>query len=257
MNKTLAAVVAAALIAVAVSARTATDAEIGVMLQADDAAALQQALGAEPGWTARVIGNGSGEKRGDLLTMAANQGAIRVVTALLAAGAEVNGEPAIAHRENVWGQTPLYLACFNNKPDVVRALLAAHADPLRADGAGFGPLHAAAAMGSRESVEILLESGVPVDTPSRRGDTALKLAAMKQQTALAIYLLGRRANPDAADVRGDTALHEAARHGDRPLTVALLAHGARSIKNLRGRTAADEARVWAPELLALLGDNHL
>lgn len=247
------ALVLAALCTVSVLARTVSDAEINKIIQADDAAALQQALGAEPGWTTRVLGNGSGEDRGDLLTIAASDGAVRIVSALLAAGADVNGEPAIERRDNTWGHTPLYLACLNNKANVVRTLLAAGADARRADGAGFGPLHVGAALGSLESVQALIESGVSPDMPSQRGDTALELAVMKRRPEIALFLLSRHANPNVENVRGDTALHEAARNGDRQLIAALLDHGARSIKNHYGRTPADEARVWAPDLVDLFG----
>jgi hypothetical protein len=247
-------VLIAALSTVGLLARTVTDAEINRFIEADDAGALQQALGAEPGWTARILFNKTTEERGDLLTIAAGEGAIHIVSALLAAGADVNGEQPIASRENVWGHSPLYLACLHDKTNVVRALLAAGADATRFDAAGFGPLHVAAAFGRLESVRALIESGVSADLPSQRGDTALKFAVMKRQTDVAIYLLGKRANPNAADVRGDTALHEAARNDDGTMVVALLAHGARPVKNHYGRTPADEARSWAPDLLDVLGD---
>ena len=253
LTKVQATVLIVALSIAGVLARAVTDAEINTIIRADDAAALQHALGTGPAWTTRVLGNGSGEERGDLLTLAANEGAMHVVAALLAAGADVNGEPAIARRENAWGHTPLYLACLNNKTNVVRALIDAGADATRVDAAGFGPLHVAAAYGRLESVQALIGSGVPADSPSRRGDTALTLAVMKKQAAVATYLLGNRANPNAADVRGDTALHEAVRNADGQMVAALLAHGARPVRNHYGRSPADEARVWAPELLDVFG----
>jgi hypothetical protein len=256
MTKAQLIVFIAALSIVGVFGQTVPDAEVNHIIESDDAAALQQAVGAGPRWTTRVLGNGSGEERGDLLTIAAGAGAVHIVWALLAAGADVNGEPAIERRENTWGRTPLYLACLHDRTNVVRALLTAGADPRRADAAGFGPLHVAAAFGRLESVQALIESGVPADSPSRRGDTALKLAVMKRQSEVATYLLGKRANPNAADVRGDTALHEAARNDDRQMVVALLAHGARSVENHYGRTPADEARSWAPDLLDVLVVAH-
>ena len=252
MSKALLTVLIAALSIVGALAATVTDAEINRLIEADDAGALQRAIGTEPGWTARTLFNTSTEERGDLLTIAAGQGAIHIVSVLLAAGADVNGELPIARRENVWGHSPLYLACLHDKANVVRALLAAGADATRADAAGFGPLHVAAAFGRLESVQALIEAGVPADSPSQRGDTALKFAVTKRQADVAIYLLGKRANPNVADVRGDTALHEAARNGDRQMVVALLAHGARPVKNHYGRTPADEARSWAPDLLDVL-----
>jgi hypothetical protein len=236
-----------------VLAGAVTDAEIIKIIQSDDAPALQQALGTDRGWTARVLFNGSGEERGDLLTVAAGYGATRVVSALLAAGADVNGDPAMTNGENVWGHTPLYVACLHDQLNVVRALLAAGADATRADGAGFAALHVAAALGRLESVRAMIEAGVSPDSPSQRGDTALKLAVMKRHADVATYLLDKHAKPNAADVRGDTALHEAARNADRPMVVALLAHGAQPVKNRYGRTPADEAGSWAPELLDLLG----
>jgi ankyrin repeat protein len=252
MTKTALSVLIAALVTAALIAGGASDAELNKMLQSDDVQALQRALGTAPGWTARVMFNEATDERGDLLTLAAGYGAIRTVSALLAAGADVNGEPAIVSRENVWGHSPLYVAALNEHVNVVRVLLAAKADATYLDAAGFGPLHLAAALGRLDSLQAMIESGVSPDAPSGRGDTALKLAVMKMHTEAAIYLLGKHANPNVEDVRGDTALHEAVRNDDRSLVTALLDHGARSVKNRYGSLPADEARIWAPDLLGVL-----
>jgi ankyrin repeat protein len=57
------------------------------------------------------------------LHQAAGAGSLEAVQALLAKGAEVDA------RESMWQQTPLVFAASYNRPDVIRALLAAGADP--------------------------------------------------------------------------------------------------------------------------------
>jgi hypothetical protein len=67
------------------------------------------------------------------LFIAAQDGHVEVVRALLAAGAAVD-------RAGFWGATPLCVAAARGRVEVVRALLEAGADPLAADDDGRTPL---------------------------------------------------------------------------------------------------------------------
>jgi len=232
------------------SARSLTDEEISALIQADDYEAIRAAIGSTPGWTTRVLS--IFEEQGDLLTMAAMNGAPRTVAGLLRDGANVDGEPAMSNGANVWGFTPLYAAARAGHANVVAQLLAAGAATMREDNAGFGPLHVAAAFGRVDVMKLILDAKVPIDTRAMRGDTPLKLAAMRNQAEGVTFLLSKHADPNLADVRGDTSLHEAARNNSAAIAEALLSHGARLLPNRYGRTPFDEANDWAPDLLEML-----
>jgi len=177
------------------------------------------------------------------------------VSALLAAGADVDGRADPRHAvENAWGHTPLYAAARNGHAAIVKMLLEAGADATRPDAAGFGPLHVAAAAGHTPVVALLVEEGgVPIDSRSVRGDTALILAVMRQKRDTVTYLLSRHADPRVANRRGDTPLHEAVRNRDEALTIDLLAAGARvDARDRNGRTPFEDASVRAPDLRPLL-----
>lgn len=231
----------------AVAPHGVSDERLVAIVRSDDPQALMAALDHDGAGIQRVVGFDQ-EERGDMLTVAAFQGSTRIVSALLKAGADVNGEPAIANGTNLKRHTPLFLAAYRGHVDTVQTLLSAGASFAITDGAGYGPLDAAAAFGQRTVVNLLIDAGVPIDARSRRGDTPLKLAVMRKQDATAEYLLDRAADPNVSDVRGDTALHEAARNDDARLVQILLDRGAHESMNQYGRTPSDEARAWGPSV---------
>ncbi|WP_221327799.1 ankyrin repeat domain-containing protein [Actinoplanes sp. L3-i22] len=96
------------------------------------------------------------------LLAAAGWGSAREVAALLRAGADPN-LPAPG------GSTPLYRASVQNRPEIVRLLAAAGADPDRESGTGDEglPLTAAACWGHEAAVRELLAAGAD---PHRRED---------------------------------------------------------------------------------------
>jgi ankyrin repeat protein len=228
----------------------ATDAQVIAWLDRDDVSSIRAALGET--FITRIL---SAEERADVLTVAAYHGAPRVVAALLAAGADVNGRADPDHRvENAWGHTPLYVAARAGHMEIVRALYLHGADATRRDKAGFAPLHVAAAVGRTDVVRFLVEDAqIPVDLPSARGDTALNLAVARAKEETVRYLLTRHADVDAPDVRGDTALHAAVRNNDRQITTLLAASGGHAnARNRDGRTPMDDARGRAPDLIAIM-----
>jgi ankyrin repeat protein len=99
--------------------------------------------------------------------------------------------------------------------------------------------------------------------PLRIGLATMSIVAVRRRStaAAAFGRLGAvRALVDAGvdvneqSARGDTALHETVRNDDARLARLLLSSGARPRINAYGRTPADEAHAWAPDLVPILPD---
>jgi ankyrin repeat protein len=124
-------------------------------------------------------------------------------------------ERAQASADSPDGYSPVGLAAFFKRREVVRSLLEAGADPRPASRqGGFTPLHSAVATDSgARDVEIVR------------------------------MLLDKGANANARSQSGSTPLHTVAFTGDRESLDLLVEHGADpGIKNNEGKTAAEIAR---------------
>jgi uncharacterized protein len=124
-------------------------------------------------------------------------------------------DPARANEEAGDGFTPLTLAAFFGRYEVLNRLLVLGADPNRpaANATRVHPLHSAAA---HRDPEIAF--------------------------AMTSALLEAGANPNVAQQGDWTPLHQAAAHGLRPLVDLLVAHGADiAARSDDGRTPADMA----------------
>lgn len=100
---------------------------------------------------------------------------LKVVQALLAAGAQVNVNSGFAR-----AYTPLYAAAFYDKTAVARALLDKGADVNATVEDDQTALMAAASNGNRELVELLVAKGADVNAKSAKGQTVLDLAASSE-----------------------------------------------------------------------------
>jgi hypothetical protein len=133
--------------------------------------------------------------------------------------------------------------------DVLRLEDILTADPTSAhsfSGDGWTPLHLAAAFGTPQSVDLLLQHGAPVDAISKnpQRNQALHAAlALGRNPETVCLLLAHGADPNAIQVGGFTALFSAASANRRDLAEVLLDHGARALhRSDLGKTAADFAR---------------
>jgi uncharacterized protein len=132
---------------------------------------------------------------------------------------------AVAHD----GYSPLGLASFFKRREVVQALLERGAKPnVPSRDQGFTPLHSAVASDAGpvdgDIVRLLLEAGADPNLKSREGGTPLHSAAFTGDTRIAELLLAYGADPNERDKKGQTPLDIA--RDRRNVEVAALLHHA-------------------------------
>ncbi|KAH6653770.1 ankyrin repeat-containing domain protein [Truncatella angustata] len=126
------------------------------------------------------------------------------------------------------GRTPLHIAAMNGKLDIVQALLESGADINACDDAGMAPIHygVASAQDSKEVVECLISNGAVLDWADKDGWTALSHAAQAGNVNVAFLLLQNGCNANAATMAARTPLHIAALNGSSKIIRYLLDYGA-------------------------------
>lgn len=157
------------------------------------------------------------------LYVAAVQGEAWPLGELLAAGASPNDESG-----GTSDGMPLCAAASWGHTTVIRALLAAGADPGLAETDGFTALAWATRGGSYDAVALLLDGGADPNQADAEGRTPLLFAADQGRLALVRLLLDHGADPRAADGSGrtprDVALARAATDIEAELRAEILAH---------------------------------
>ena len=127
------------------------------------------------------------------------------------------------------GYSPLGLASFFKRPDVVRVLLERGAKPsVPSRDQGFTPLHSAVATDAGEAtaeiVRLLLEAGADPNLKSNEGGTPLHSAAYTGDLEIAELLLAYGADPNATGPKSQTPLDIA--RDRRNVEVSALLHHA-------------------------------
>ncbi|XP_046387917.1 85/88 kDa calcium-independent phospholipase A2-like [Ischnura elegans] len=187
------------------------------------------------------------------------------------ASSSPGGKSASLNVRNGMGHTPLHVACLSDKPNCVRALLAAGADVnitatrVSTDSNSFScstpsppgnlsdylhqftnklysqdmklggtPLHWAC---SRQVIEVLLDVGCEKNALNFEGQTALHVMVMRERLDCVVSLLSHMAAINIGDNNGNRPLHLAALQGNTQMIEALVIFGADlNIKNNAGVT---------------------
>lgn len=160
----------------------------------------------------------SPERRQELLFEAARLGRVDMIAPLLKAGVDIDGT-------DKRGFTPLILAAYNGQMPAVEALLAAGADACKPDaGQGNTALMGVAFKGDDAIAARLLQTRCDVNARNKAGQTALMMAALFGRTGQIDMLLKAGADRTLADATGRTAASVAAAQGNTEMAQALSAH---------------------------------
>lgn len=186
------------------AARPSRAADPGLPPEAQAKAALEeQGLELTAGAFDKVVGEGdveavrlflaagmpasTGEPGRSVLESAVEGGHADVVRALLAAGADPNGVG--------YSGTPLLAVASDGQgPDVVRALVVGGADVTRKGAGNATALHAAAGAGRLDNVEVLLAAGAKVTARTTMGWTALHSAVQREDLPMIRRLIAAGAD---------------------------------------------------------------
>src|SRR5262245_52298911 len=202
------------------------------------------------------------------------------------AAAEIlTANPGLANARDDKGDSPVLVATYHGKPDLVRLLLDHGARPSFFEACALGldaevrhelqrnqaavrqlahdgwtPLHLAAFFGHPATVEALLDAGADVLAVSRNGEGNLPINAAAagpradRRSAIVGLLIERGAPIDGrGSPKGHTPLHEAAFNGDVALVRLLLENGAdRRLRTGDGQTALEIANLKGRDEVARL-----
>jgi ankyrin repeat protein len=153
------------------------------------------------------------------LYVASHEGLAQAVSAVLAAGAEVNAQGG------EYGNA-LQVASLRGHEEVVQTLLAAGAE-VNAQGGEYGnALQAASREGDKKVVQMLLAAGAEVNAQGGEYGNALQAASIGGQEKVVQTLLAAGAEVNAQGGEYGNALQAASRGGDKKVVQMLLAAGA-------------------------------
>lgn len=112
------------------------------------------------------------------------------------------------------GNTPLYIAVYNNQLEFVKELITQGANVNIYNYTITYPLHVAVLKGNLDIVKELCENGAIIDIKNKQDNTPLKLSILKDKETIADYLLTKGANINIIDSEGRSVLHDAYNKGN-------------------------------------------
>ena len=121
--------------------------------------------------------------------------------------------------------TPLILAIFNGRLDMVQALVNGGADVNAGSASGVTPLAVASSKGHLDIVQFLVGKGANVNAVDSRSETPLMMAALNGQEEVAQFLVDNGANVNAMNVDGLTPMKMAAFKGYHDISLILYRKG--------------------------------
>jgi ankyrin repeat protein len=146
------------------------------------------------------------------------------------------GTPLDIFEAAATGNIPALKAALDGAPNLAREF----------STDGWTPLHLAAAFGTPEAAQLLLEHGAPVDAVAKNPQANQPLhaaLALGRNPETIRLLLAAGADPNARQTAGYTALFSAAAANRRDLAEILIEHGADpALQNDFGQTASSFAR---------------
>jgi ankyrin repeat protein len=181
----------------------------------------------------------------------------------------LTNNPDLILEETSHGISPLLLACYFHKPQIIRVLLQ-HNQGLNIHEAvaaglnnyieamikqlptvvneisthGYSALALATHFNKEEAVRILLTHKADPNIPTQNEESLypLQIALLNKNNAISKLLIEAGADVNSIPSNGQTALHLAAQQGNIELIVLLLENGARiELKNMNNKTASDLA----------------
>ncbi|PFX12763.1 serine/threonine-protein phosphatase 6 regulatory ankyrin repeat subunit B-like [Stylophora pistillata] len=156
-----------------------------------------------------------GNYKRNLLHLASYGGQVAIIDEMIKQGLDINSKDGN-------GDTPLILAAAFGGKKAVKYLLQRGADPTIKGYYGRNALHAG---NDVAIIEILLSSGVHIDTKDADGNTPLIMAAANANGDAVNYLLTKGADQDVKGRLGRNTLHAAAQGGDVVIVETMLSHG--------------------------------
>jgi Ankyrin repeats (3 copies)/Ankyrin repeat len=123
------------------------------------------------------------------LIRAIERGQVEKALSLIRAGVDLNAQEG--------GRMALHESVRKGAVDIVRALLAAHADADAKDASGVTPLMAAAKSKNPELARLLIDGGANVNTRDPGGETPLMRAAISGNAEICQALIRARADINA------------------------------------------------------------
>lgn len=119
------------------------------------------------------------------------------------------------------GTTALIRAASSGHVDLAKFLMSRGADPMKANWYGTA-LHCAAEAGQCESIRLLLNGGMNIDSRDSFGRTPLHCASDQLHVLAMELLLDLGADPNARDNAGGMLIHDAAQTGNERIMRRLL-----------------------------------